>query len=530
MRHGHLAQLCFAVLACSVCASGQTVPAINDDVEEPLKLFLKRPWYRNTIFASLPMDTIEVEAYPSLHIIPSYVVGSRLDLEIIGADDQVLASTSVKNGFLTFLIRAEIEVGDLPYGDYEIVARLYDSNGELIQSVHKVECVDSTPLRKLPPAAHEVTFDDHGICRVNGERFFPIGMYHIWPNIRNYMNSIRQNEGLEPLDWAGWYGKLRDAGFNSFNDWQSGREPEELRARYTIARELGFNGQVHPNSDRDVEVLAAHGGVLGWYTSDEPVLRGVRVEDLREMYAHYMALDPYHPQFIADNSPNNLAIMAPFTDVLMLDLYPQHNGDMRIMGRSVAEARKLNGGHAIVWSVVQAFQLSRYATNPDGSTYSFGRLDSDEMRAITYDGIICGATGVFYYAYYTSEGPQDLPGGGTRKDYMIDDYPDQWAAIRRINGELADLAPALTSGRTLATLVAPVESDVHAATFVDGHRAIVMVVNPSREEQSVVIGVPGFADQVGEDLFGPDAVVCKHSQMALKLAPLAAGAYAFILP
>jgi len=505
-------------------------PVINDDRGQPLKMVLKRPWYRHTIFASMPVKTLLVEVYPSVHVNPALIVDSRLEVSVTDARGKVFASTSVVNAGLTFLIRVELDVADLPSGDYSIVVRLRDSGGNLIKSVLGLECVDTHPLYKLPPASHEVVFDARGICHVDGRPFFPIGIFHVWPGIRDYMNSVREERSLESLTWEGWFLKLKDAGFNSFQDWQGGREPDELRARYDIAERLGFKGQVRSTSknDRDVRTLAGHGGVLGWYTFDEPMLHGQTTERLARRYEHLKAMDPYRPQFICDNAPSSLETIAPSVDVIMHDLYPQGDGDMRIVGRATLHARKLKGGNAPVWPVIQAFQISRYATRADGEPYAFGRLTETEMRCTVFDAVACGATGIYYYAYYTSEGPQELPGGGTRSSYIVDDFPDQWQAMTRINGELARIVPAIVEGVTVATSVNPTGSDVHAATFVHDDQALLVVANPSRLKQAVQVGVAGIGG-VGRSLFGPRTATARHGQIALTLDPLEADALVFDL-
>ena len=65
-------------------ADADTAPVVNDDRAKPLKLVLTRPSYRNTIFASLPVAKIQVEAYPSMHINPGLPSGcSRLSSQAL---------------------------------------------------------------------------------------------------------------------------------------------------------------------------------------------------------------------------------------------------------------------------------------------------------------------------------------------------------------------------------------------------------------------------------------------------------------
>ena len=120
-----IAVLCLACVAGNVGADAG--PVVNDDPTKPLALVLRRPWYRHTIFASMPVRTLRIEAYPSVHVNPALIVNSRLEVSVTDAHGTAFASTSVVNRRLTFLIRVELDLANLPPGDDRIVARLRDS-------------------------------------------------------------------------------------------------------------------------------------------------------------------------------------------------------------------------------------------------------------------------------------------------------------------------------------------------------------------------------------------------------------------
>jgi hypothetical protein len=203
---------------------------------------------------------------------------------------------------------------------------------------------------------------------------------------------------------------------------------------------------------------------------------------------------------------------------------------MRIVGNAVEYLKSLNGGRTVVWPVIQAFQLPNYTTKPDGSPYTFGFLNYREMRAIVFDSVACGATGLSYYAYYTPEGPQLLPDGGKRDYYMLDDYPDQRQTITRINQQLERLIPAVTSGELLETSLRPRESDAHVRAYTKDGKCYLLVVNSSREMLDLQIGVMGLSNQAGRDLYSTKKVQLADGYLRLKTQPLDVYVFVFALP
>jgi hypothetical protein len=519
-------------------AVGNDKVVINDDRKQPLKMVMLEPWYRQTVFASLPIQKIKLELFPSIHINPGAVQGSSLRVEIVDAQNAVAGTATQTDLPLTQFLRQQVPITGLTFGHYRVVARMFDSQDKLLTDVFGNPCQAQTPLFLAPPAPQEVVFDQAGICRVNGESFFPIAMYHYEADILSLANGLREEKGLKAFTHEEWYRDARSMGLNAGHDsFDADNEKALLAAQErgaTMCR-AGFRALANPPDYREVkaeaiQVLAKNPGLLGWYTFDEPTLNygdGSIMSRVAPTYARLREIDPYHPQCLCDNSISAMSREAPFADVLMPDFYPQRDGDMRVVGKAVATLKLLNNGRTVVWPVIQAFQLPNYTKKPDGRPYTFGMLTYPEMRAVVFDAVACGATGLSYYAYYTSEGPQLLPGGGKRDYYMLDDFPEQRQSITQINRQLTQLIPAITTGELLTSTLLPQRSDAHVRAFAKDGKGYVLVVNPSRESLDLRVGVLGLADQKGRDLYSSTEVSVAGGYFQLKMAPL--DVYAFPL-
>ncbi len=513
------------VLTVGGVCSADAPTAYNDDRKNPLEMIVLEPSYNNCIYSSTEPKRIVAILRPSIHILPGLFETAEIVLEMLDKDNKPAAQTTVGNiARIVFGIRCEIDVKDVPAGDYTLKGRMID-RGKVCEDVFGNSCVASTKIRILPPAPQEVVIDSQGICQVNGKPFFPIALGHIWPGTMNAMNSVRKEKGQEPLNWRGWYGKLKQSGFNSFMDWQDSREPAELLARYDIAAELGFRAIFHPNSERDIKTLKDHPGVLTWYAYLE--VHNSPEETIASIRKRYLELDPYHPQMGTDTAPEGWHLLTDYADIIGTASWPRRGGDLRIAGNAVAACRKLVRPSCAVWPVIQAFQLSNYASNPDGSPYHFERLTEEEMRCTVYDSLACGAKGLYYYTYWVGHGPHILPDGSTRPFYVLDDFPDQWEAMTRINHELQQIIPAILSGVTLPTTVKSRDDQVHAATFVEGARAILVVANPTAQQQHAEVSIAGIGSQTGGEMFSQVSISVRAGRVRLDLAARDVGVFEF---
>lgn len=517
--------LMILLMSATTAIAGVNV-SINDDIKQPLKMVMLEPWYRQTVYSTMPIKTLKLELCPSTHIKRDLLERSSVSIEVLDSNNVVVArflKSSLR--YSSFPIRLDIPINHLSYGRYLVIARVFDSAGKSLTDVFGNPCEAQTSLFKAPPAVNEVVFDQNAICRVNGKPFFPIAMYHYEPGILTLTNGLRKEKGLKPFSMEEWYLDARKMGINAVHDTFDWNESlSDIQNRCDLMHRVGLRALIMPiehDEDRSshFQLLSKGPGLLGWYTYDEPQQfgEGFLEDRVAPKYKRLLEIDPYHPQFICDCVLSSMIQITPFADVLMPDVYPGRGGDMRILGKWVAALKSLNDGRTVVWPVIQAFNV---VPRWPGLTY-------EEMRVMVFDSVACGATGISYYAYYTSEGPHVLADGRKRDYYMLDDYLDQRQAIIRINQQLEKIIPAIVSGKVTDTSIYPHISDVHTRAFNKGGKRYVLVANPGRQSADVKIGIAGMSNQTGRDLYSSKNVQLANGFFSLNLKPLAVNVFVF---
>jgi hypothetical protein len=248
-----------------------------------------------------------------------------------------------------------------------------------------------------PPAAgSRVTFNDRGIAIVDGEPFFPVGVF------------------LYSLD-PGVLAELREVQCNTVIN---GFRLDQL----DLIHQNGLKA-ICPSDPATVNVARNHPALLAWSLTDEPENRGVTPEGERARYAALRADDPHHPIGQCHTSFEALTMFKDSCDFTMTDIYPitpdrAHN----IMGVSVMmdEARRVHGENWPHWTDIQTFG----GPEADGGVWAVPL--PHELRFMVYQALVHRATGILYFSYW----PQ---------------APRTWAEVGRVNRELHRLIPYLVA-------------------------------------------------------------------------------------
>ncbi|MCA1817348.1 MAG: hypothetical protein LC746_13325 [Acidobacteria bacterium] len=236
---------------------------------------------------------------------------------------------------------------------------------------------------------------------VNGEPFFPVGLYYAQDEM-----SDASGAGLR---------KLRAMGFNVvfFNGeveneelldrvWEAGlrvcyRPPGGLYREFHLLKEV-------------VSRLARHPALLFWEVDDEPVLNGLRLEDVEIGCRIVRAVDPFHPilcnQWLASlDQAEEMREWARLADVYSFSTYPvplwRWKGRMRLVEQGWPHAISVVGRQTDLWKsyaagkpVIPALQAWAWDCLEDGEAAypTYG-----ECRFMAYQAVINGAKGLHHY-------------------------------------------------------------------------------------------------------------------------------------
>ena len=245
-----------------------------------------------------------------------------------------------------------------------------------------------------------------------------------------------------------------------------------------------------------------HPALLGWYISDEPTGNNKSPEQLEEIYRLVNKNDPWHPV--------SIVFMAPFLsskkyinalDIVMADPYPIPDLPVTMAGDVAGQLKAEFNGKRPVWIVPQAF----------GGGELWGREPTiQEIRSMTWQSIIKGATGI---QYFVRQGLNYFPKSTAT-----------WGECGRMAMEVAELTPWLLSDEE--TL--PVESysnNIIVSSRLHNGQLIVMAVNKINEPQSAAIRISRVSTGQARVLFENRSVSVYAGLFTDQLAPFGSQVY-----
>ena len=171
----------------------------------------------------------------------------------------------------------------------------------------------------------------------------------------------------------------------------------------------------------EIRTFRDHPALLGWYISDEPNGTTVTPEKLEEIYNTLKENDPWHPVSIVFMAPFiTAARYSSALDIVMADPYPIPDHPVSLPGDVANLLRTEFKGKKPFWIVPQAF----------GGGELWSREPTiQEIRSMTWQSIINGATGI---QYFVRQGLNYFPKS-----------PATWSECGRIAMEVAELTPWL---------------------------------------------------------------------------------------
>lgn len=231
---------------------------------------------------------------------------------------------------------------------------------------------------------------------------------------------------------------VKEAGFTCLQTYR--KEPEQLIPLAQAAKENGLQVLFYPYKIMDSahQAAAQDWPVLAWYLVDEPDVAKWSRQRVIESYQKTRAAFPNHPTALVIGQGKTAVDFYDLSDNLMVDWYPVPHLKLTSFGDNVRWAKegqqRLGAADRPLWGVVQIFDWKEYKQyRPDNDR--IGRFPTqEEIRFMSYDGIMNGADGLFYFIFTT----RGLPLPQARPDY--------WARMTAVSQELAALRPVLEQG------------------------------------------------------------------------------------
>ena len=116
-------------------------------------------------------------------------------------------------------------------------------------------------------------------------------------------------------------------------------------------------------------------------------------------------------------------------------------------------------------------------------------MDDPAGVRLKYLALVHGAKGIIYWAH-------------TGSRYYIEDYPEHWAAVKKLAGEMRDLTPALlTPDSKQKVEVTPMDATIDTMVKTAGGCVYVFAVNRELDPCKAAFRLPGMSISKIEVLF-----------------------------
>ncbi|MBT4816126.1 MAG: hypothetical protein HN742_23730 [Lentisphaerae bacterium] len=458
--------------------------------QPPIYGFVTSPPYRGWITDGGPGH---VKACVS--VIPHEIAGgpeaARIVARVTRDQDGDLVGRSDPADITGEEVRLRVPLPDLAPGSYRLTIALVDreDNETLYEETHRLERRGGAPP--------ECFVDEHNRLIVDGEPFFPLGMY--WgmvteDQLRVYADSpfnclmpyCRPND--EQMDLIHGLGlkaiySIKDCYYGTH--WCPGSIKSEADEE-GVVRKLVRHFREHP-------------ALLAWYINDE-----LPLSMLPRLEAHQRWVeeeDPGHPTWTVLYQVDDVRCYTKSFDVVGTDPYPIPDLPAAVAGQWTEKTRKAVADARGVWMVPQVFRKPKAEHPP---TF-------DELRSMTWQCITEGAKGIVFYSWFGIWDDESCP------------FEQRWPQVRRVAEEVSRLAPVLLSADPTPAVTVTGPEAVHWT--VRSHRGTVYAIVVNDGEQAVSASVR-FPRQPKRVMLGDRPVeVVGQGGFSVPLAPLGVAIY-----
>jgi len=357
---------------------------------------------------------------------------------------------------------------DLPPSVYKTVANIS------ITARPQINYQSVTKLIILAYKSNEVKTDRlTGGLIVNKRQFFPFGFYCYSP----VYPTLPEEEVVKGFNVISPYQKILPETLPERKAYMDRCAQLGMKVHYNLLSVSGGGGvgsKIDSITDEEkrkrliseIEMFRDHPALLAWYISDEPNGYKIAPEIIEEIYNTVKRLDPWHPVSIVITAPFMSAKKySEGTDIIMADPYPLPDLPVSFVGNITGQLKDEFTGKRPLWIVPQAF---------GGGEIWSREPTPQEIRSMTWQAIIKGATGI---QYFVRQGLNYFPKSVST-----------WAECGRIAMEVAELTPWLLSEEEIIPVEANSDNIIVTSRYRYG-KLLIMAVNKTNEPVASAIRI-----------------------------------------
>ena len=387
-----------------------------------------------------------------------------------------------------------LPVSDLKPGESVVAFRLKAPDGSTLGAAR----LSFNRVAKMPK--RRVWIDEHRRTIVDGEPFFPLGMYT--------GNANRREEYVKgPFNCVMPYTAPDSAGMDFY--WTNGvRVIYSVKDVYSGANHAPKCVTTEDAADAyvqaKVDAFKSHPGLLAWYVNDELVGDGwwgplTHRRDFLEK------ADPDHPTWAVIYQLQFLRDIIPTFDVIGTDPYPVPNKPLSMVSDWTRKTDRAYFGLRPMWQVPQAFDWGGYRPEWPGTPEN--RMPTvEEMRSMAWQCVASGANGLIFYSFTAiQKQTHGLP------------FEKAWADICKVGEEMRKYLPVLLSVEPAPTVKgAPEEWGVRI--WRKGGETWLLVVNAQDKASKAELSFSESFSAVSAD-FGSAAERTSSRTLSVSLSP-----------
>jgi hypothetical protein len=344
----------------------------------------------------------------------------------------------------------------------------------------------TTTLVVLPYKSNEVKTDRlTGGLIVNRRQFFPFGFYCYSP----VYPTLPEEEVVKGFNMISPYQKIMPETLPERKAYMDRCAQLGMKVHYNLLSVCGgggVNSKIEGISEEkkreflinEIKTFRDHPALLAWYISDEPTGNSITPEKLEELYSIVKENDPWHPVSIVFMAPFRLSKQySNALDIVMADPYPVPDSPVSMVGDVACLLKREFAGKKPVWIVPQAF---------GGGEWWIREPSIQEIRSMTYQSVINGATGI---QYFVRQGLNSFPKSVST-----------WSECGRMALEIAELTPWLLSDEE-ANSAESFSKDIAVTSKHHNGQLIVLAVNKVNEPQRADIRINGIRNTRAKVIF-----------------------------